>query len=199
VCSSDLTFFMNLLRGHQAATAGVVVCGGVLSQEEVLGDGLATPFEFEPLNYIPTTSAIASFSVTVGAYFPGGATERYGLALGSGFAIGSVFPPVITLPTGLEVSLHTCVYIVASTSLQVRLLAAPGAVDNTDVDAFNNITIQKNGVNEITLARTDATYTTTIVDPSNTLFSWTWGNVAANPMGTTVGELRDVALRLAGE
>ena len=205
--NNGTTFFMNLLRGHQAATAGVVVCGGVLSQEEVLGDGLATPFEFEPINYIPTTAAIASFSVTVGAYFPGGVTERYGLTTGSTFAIGSVFPSVITLPTGVEVSLYDCVYYVQSLlagnipTVLITLEADPGAVLNTDVSAFNNITIQKNGVNEVTLFRTDATYTTQTnsANTSKELSSWEWEYVPTNPMGTTVGELRDVALRLAGE
>lgn len=192
-------FFLNLLRGHQAAVAGLMVPGQrLLSEEEVLGDGLATPFQFERTNYsVGDPTLLASFNVTVGWYLPGGATARYGLTSGSAFAIGSVFPSARTLPTGVEVSLYTCVYIVSSTSLQVRLLAAPGAVANTDASAFNNITIEKNDINEITLARADATYTTSIVDSSNTLFSWTWGNMATNPMGIISGEVRKVQLRKA--
>jgi len=38
------SFFFNLLRGHQAATASLMTNGGIMSEEELIGDGLAQPF-----------------------------------------------------------------------------------------------------------------------------------------------------------
>lgn len=38
------SFFFNLLRGHQAATAAMMSSGLILSEEELIGDGLAQPF-----------------------------------------------------------------------------------------------------------------------------------------------------------
>jgi len=38
------SFFFNLLRGHQAATASLMTNGNIMSEEELIGDGLAQPF-----------------------------------------------------------------------------------------------------------------------------------------------------------
>jgi len=42
--NSANSFFFNLLRGHQAATASLMTNGATLSEEELIGDGLAQPF-----------------------------------------------------------------------------------------------------------------------------------------------------------
>jgi len=198
-------FFLNLLRGHQAAVAGLMLPGhSLLSQEEVLGDGLATPFQFERTNYqVGDPTLITGFTVTVGIYAVG--QQLYGLTSGSAFAIGSVAPSVRTLLNGAQVSLYTCVYYVQSLAsgnvptVSMTLEADLGAVQNVDVSSFNSITIQNNGLNEITLVRADATYTTqtSTEDSSKELFSWVWEDVPTNPMGTTLGELREVQLRKA--
>ena len=202
---SGAIFFLNLLRGHQAAVAGLMTPGSrLLSEEEVLGDGLATPFQFERTNYqVGDPTLITGFTVTVGIYAVG--QQLYGLTSGSAFAIGSVAPSIRTLLSGVEVSLYSCVYYVQSLvsgnvpTLSMTLEADLGAVQNADANSFNNITIQNNDLNEITLVRADATYTTQTspADPSKELFSWVWEDVPTNPMGTTVGELREVQLRKA--
>ena len=42
--NSANSFFFNLLRGHQAATASMMSNSEILSEEELIGDGLAQPF-----------------------------------------------------------------------------------------------------------------------------------------------------------
>jgi hypothetical protein len=197
------TFFVNLLRGHQAATAGVILPVTFFSQEEVLGDGLATPFEFEPINYIPPTSGISSFELTVGAYNSGTATARYGYI--SALSIGSVDSTTVLLASGAGTTLYELSFYTVNLqsgdvpTLQLSLEAVTGVIQNTDEGAFNNITIQKNGELLMTLYREDADYETIVPSsaPSSTRAFWAWEYVASNPLGTTTGELRDVILRVA--
>ncbi len=51
--SAANTFFFNLLRGHQAATASLMNSGILLSEEELLGDGLAQPFALQNSGIAP--------------------------------------------------------------------------------------------------------------------------------------------------
>jgi len=45
------SFFVNLMRGHQAASASMMTIGPVLSEEELIGDGLAQPFARQAQGY----------------------------------------------------------------------------------------------------------------------------------------------------
>ena len=49
--NSANTFFFNLLRGHQAATASFMSNSEVVSEEELIGDGLAQPFARQAQGY----------------------------------------------------------------------------------------------------------------------------------------------------
>jgi len=49
--NSANSFFFNLLRGHQAATASLMTNGNIMSEEELIGDGLAQPFARQAQGY----------------------------------------------------------------------------------------------------------------------------------------------------
>ena len=51
--SAANSFFFNLLRGHQAATASLMNSGNILDQEELVGDGLAQPFALQNSGIAP--------------------------------------------------------------------------------------------------------------------------------------------------